>query len=143
MLQNMATISECGVGVWPIKYLGLPLGGNLRKVDFWDSVVAKVSKRLDGWKKAFLSTGGRLILIQSVLSSLRIYYLSLFKASISVITSLEKIMRDFLWEGGDLVGGDHLVGWKEVCHAKQKGGLGIGNLEKRNSLFNEMALEVS
>ena len=87
------------------------------------------------WKKAFLSRGGRLTLIQSVLSSLLIYYLSLFKAPISVITTLEKIMRDFFWEGGDLVGGDHLVGWEEVCHAKEKGGLGIGNLEKRNKAF--------
>ena len=47
----MATFSECEVGVWPIKCLGLPLGGNPRKVDFWDSVVTKVSERLDGWKK--------------------------------------------------------------------------------------------
>ena len=71
--------------------------------------MSKVAKRLDGWKKAFLSRGGRLTLIHSVLSSLLIYYLSLFKASSSVINSLEKIMRDFLWEGGDLVGGDYLV----------------------------------
>ena len=44
-------------------------------------------------------------------------------------------MRDFFWEVGDLVGGDHLVGREEVCHAKEKGGLGIGNLEKRNKAF--------
>ena len=41
-------------------------------------------------------------------------------------------MRDLFLEGGDLVGGVHLVGWEVVCHAKDKGGLGIGNLEKRN-----------
>ena len=28
--------------------------------------------------------------------------------------------------------GDHLVGWEVVCLAKDKGGLGIGNLEKKN-----------
>ena len=44
-------------------------------------------------------------------------------------------MRDFFWEEGDLVGGDHLVGWEEVCQAKENGGLGIGNLEKRNTAF--------
>ena len=49
-----------------------------------------------------------------------------------MITVLEKVMRDFLWGGGDLLGGDHLVGWPMVCLAKDKGGLGIGNLEKRN-----------
>ena len=132
LLQNLALLSSCEVGVCPIKYLGLPLGGNPRKQDFWEPVVSKVKKRLDGWKKAFLSRGGRLTLIHSVLSSIPIYYLSLFKAPICVIKVVEKVTRDFLWEGGDLQGGDHLVGWSTVCLAKDKGGLGIGNLEERN-----------
>ena len=53
MLHNLASISGCG-GVWPIKYLGLPLGGNPPKIDFWEPVVSKVNKRLDGWRKASL-----------------------------------------------------------------------------------------
>ena len=132
LLQNLAFLSGCEVGAWPIKYLGLPLGGNLRKQDFWALVVSKVKKILDGWKKAFLSRRDRLTLIHSVLSSILVYYLSLFKAPIDVIIVLEKVMKDFLWEGGDLLGGDHLVGWPTVCLAKDKGGLGIGNLEERN-----------
>ena len=135
LIHNLATITTCEVGVWPISYLGLLLGGNPRNIAFWDPVVNKVVKRLDGWKKAFLSRGGRLTLIQSVLSSLPIYYLSLFKAPSSVIRSLEKLMRDFFWEGGDLAGGDHLVGWEDMCKSKENGGLDIGNLEKRNKAF--------
>ena len=41
-------------------------------------------------------------------------------------------MRDFFWEGDNQVGGDHLMAWEVVCHAKDKGGLGVGNLEKKN-----------
>ena len=66
LLQNMAAMFGCEVGVWPIKYLGLLLGGNSRKIDFWEPMVTKVAKRLDSWKKAFLSRGGRLTLIHSV-----------------------------------------------------------------------------
>ena len=88
-------MSGCEVGAWPIKYLGLPLGSNPRKINFWEPVVNKVAKRLDGWKKAFLSRGGKLTLIHLVLSSLLIYYLSIFKARINVINSMEKMMRDF------------------------------------------------
>ena len=66
LLNYMSTISGCEIGVWPIRYLGLPLGGNPCKVDFWEPMVKKVAKRLEGWKKAFLSRGGRLTLIQSV-----------------------------------------------------------------------------
>ena len=54
---------------WPLSYLGLPLGGNPKTIGFWDLMVERIL-RLDGWKKAFLSLGGRITLIQfnSVLS---------------------------------------------------------------------------
>uniref|UniRef100_A0A803PW65 Uncharacterized protein n=1 Tax=Cannabis sativa TaxID=3483 RepID=A0A803PW65_CANSA len=115
-----------------ISYLGMPLGGSPRKETFWEPVLDKCAKRLDGWKCSFLSRGGRLTLIQSVLSSLPIYYLSLFKAPKMVLKAIEKMMRDFFWEGGDLAGGDHLVAWDEVCKPRSEGGLAIGRLELRN-----------
>ena len=33
------------------------------------------------------------------------------------------------------VGGDHLVSWQEVCKSRSHGGLGFGNLEKRDKAF--------
>ena len=44
----LAEIVQCSVGNWPIKYLGLPLGGNPTRKTFWEPVVTKVPKRLDG-----------------------------------------------------------------------------------------------
>ena len=110
LLQNFALIFGCEIGVWPIKYLGFPLGGNPRKHVFWEPIVSKVKKRLDGWKKAFLSRGGRLTLINSVLSSIPIFYLSLFRAPVGVIKTLEKVMRDFLWDCRDIQEGGSLSG---------------------------------
>ncbi|KAL5543164.1 hypothetical protein UlMin_010874 [Ulmus minor] len=75
----LAAVVGCEKGSWPMKYLGLPLGGNPNSTEFWNPVVEKVGKMLDGWKNAFLSKGGRLTLIQSVLSSIPIYFMSLFK----------------------------------------------------------------
>ncbi|KAL5546826.1 hypothetical protein UlMin_006513 [Ulmus minor] len=86
----------CERGSWPMKYLGIPLGGNPNSVELWNPVVEKVGKGLDGWKKTFLYNGGRLTLIQSVLSSLPIYFMSLFKMSKVVTGTLEKMMRQFL-----------------------------------------------
>ena len=93
LLQDFEDLSGCELGEWPIKYLGLPLGGNPRRNDLWDPVFTKVAKRLAGWKKALLSRGGRVTLIQSILTALPIYYLSLFKAPLGVIHKLEKLMR--------------------------------------------------
>lgn len=42
---------------------------------FWDPVIEKVARRLDGWKKAFLSLGGRITSLQSCLSHIPCYFL--------------------------------------------------------------------
>ncbi|KAL5583298.1 hypothetical protein UlMin_015740 [Ulmus minor] len=128
----LASEVGCEKGSWPLKYLGLPLGGNPNSAEFWNPVIEKGSKRLDGWKKAFLSKGGRLTLIQSVLSSIPTYYMSLFKLPRVVAASLEKMMREFLWDRDSTGKGRSLVRWKTVCKPKELGGLGIGNLILRN-----------
>ena len=86
---------------------------------------------MDG-KGLFLSKGGRLTLIESVLSVIPTNYLSLFRLLSGVSKESEKIMRDFLWKGADGDGGDHLVSWKIISRPKKKGGLGIGNLRSKN-----------
>ena len=54
-LIDLASSVGCEIGNWPLKYLGLPLGGNPKKADFWALVLEKVERRLDGWKKTCLS----------------------------------------------------------------------------------------
>ena len=46
--QFTSVIAEsvgCGVGSWPISYLGMPLGGNPCSRIFWEPVITKVAKR--------------------------------------------------------------------------------------------------
>ena len=109
IVSSLADWVGCEVGVWPINYLGLPLGGNPRSRNFWEPVISKVTKRLDGWKRTFLSKGERLTLIEAVLPAIPTYDLSLFQLPSGVSNELEKIMRDFLWKGADGEGRDHLV----------------------------------
>lgn len=54
---------------------------------------------LASWKKGFFSKVGCLTLIRSVLSGIPIYFFFLFRASCKVCRNVEKLMRDFLWEG--------------------------------------------
>ncbi|XP_062096226.1 uncharacterized protein LOC133802006 [Humulus lupulus] len=135
LVDQKASGIGCEVGQWPIQYLGRPLGASPRSKVFWEPVVSNCAKRLDSWKSAFMSRGGRLTLIQSVLSSIPVYYLSLFRIPKSVAGVIEKRMRDFLWEGTNQSGGDHLLSWLEVCKSRSHGGLGIGNLVLRNKAF--------
>ena len=93
-------------------------------------------KRLSSWKRQHISKGGRLTLIRSTLSSLPIYFLSLFRMPKTVCSRLEKIQRDFLWGGGNLERKPHLVNWKTVCQEKNRGGLRVRGL----SLMNQALL---
>ena len=81
------------VGKVPFMYLRLPIGGDPRRLIFWDPVLHSIKSRLSGWKSQFLSFGGRLILLKSVLNSLIVYALSFFKAPPGIISSIESIFN--------------------------------------------------
>ncbi|MCI26812.1 RNA-directed DNA polymerase (Reverse transcriptase), partial [Trifolium medium] len=70
----------CKVGKIPFLYLGLSIGGASRRLGFWEPVVSRIKNRLSGWQSRFLSFGGRLVLLKSVLTSPPVYALSFFKA---------------------------------------------------------------
>ncbi|RVW96870.1 putative ribonuclease H protein [Vitis vinifera] len=133
MLSSLALVLECRVSEWPLSYLGLPLGGNPKTIGFWDPVVERISRRLDGWKKAYLSLGGRITLIQSCLSHIPSYFLSLFKIPVSIASKIEKMQRDFLWSGAGEGKRDHLIRWEVVSRPREMGGLGFGKTSMRNS----------
>jgi hypothetical protein len=63
-------------------------------------------------------------LINNTLSNLPTYFLSLFPIPVGVANRLEKLQRDFLWEGiGDKFK-FHLVNWSTNCSSKVSGGEG-------------------
>ena len=98
----------------------------------WDSVEERFRKRPVSWKRQYISKGGVLTLIRSTLSSLPVYFLSMFRMPPLVCSRREKIKRDFLWDGGNLEQKPHLVNWKIVCSEKKRGGLGVRSLSKLN-----------
>src|SRR4051812_20274445 len=59
-------------------FLGIRIGSNPRRVDFWSPLVDNIRRRLNSWKGRWLSFGGRLTLLKSVLGSLPIFTLSFY-----------------------------------------------------------------
>ena len=84
------------------------------------------------WKMQFISKGGKITLIQSTLSSMPIYLMSLLRIPRVVSLRLEKIQRDFLWGEGALEMKPHLVKWDTVCLDKRKCGLGVRRFSTLN-----------
>ncbi|XP_071718293.1 uncharacterized protein [Rutidosis leptorrhynchoides] len=70
----MASLFGCKTGSFPMTYLGLPIGANMKKLVNWKPVIEKFEKRLSDWKARTISFGGRLTLVNAVLNSLPLYF---------------------------------------------------------------------
>jgi len=121
-IEHVQEILGCSTTQLPIQYLGLPLGANMRKASAWKSIIEKVQKRLKTWKSSCLSRAGRLVLVKSVLNSLPLYYLSLFKVPKKVANDIVRLQRKFLWSGNKEGRYMPLVKWEVVMKHKSKGG---------------------
>ncbi|GKA85188.1 ribonuclease H-like domain-containing protein [Tanacetum coccineum] len=74
-----------------------------------------------------LSVGGRLTLIKSVLTSLPLYHMSLYKAPLGVLRDLESLRRKF-FNGADINEKRFsMISWNKILASKQKGGLGVSS----------------
>nr|GEX53940.1 hypothetical protein [Tanacetum cinerariifolium] len=133
---SMAAYTGCEAGCFPFSYLGLPIGFNMSRIANWQILIDRFKATLSGWKANILSIGGRLTLIKSVLGSLGIYYLSIFKAPEMVIKSLESLRANFFWGSHESSKKLSWVKWSNTLASFDKGGLGVGSL----SAFNKALL---
>ncbi|XP_071689538.1 uncharacterized protein [Rutidosis leptorrhynchoides] len=131
-IEGLASRVGCKVGDLPFIYLGLSVDKNMSKEQSWKPVIEKFYLKLSNWKARSISYGGRLTLIKSVLSSLPLYYFSLFRAPLSVLKSLEYIRRNFFWGGTGENSKLSWVKWDECLLPYDFGGLNIGSLRGKN-----------
>nr|GEV68899.1 RNA-directed DNA polymerase, eukaryota, reverse transcriptase zinc-binding domain protein [Tanacetum cinerariifolium] len=108
----------------PFSYLGSKVGGLMSRIQSWNEVVDCVTFRVSKWKMTMLSIGGRLTLLKSVLGSMPIYHMSIFKVPMSVLKRLKSIRGSFF--NGHYINSKKTswVKWKNVLASKEKGGLG-------------------
>ncbi|KAB1217243.1 hypothetical protein CJ030_MR4G021078 [Morella rubra] len=88
-VQELAGILEYGLSLLPLRYLGLPLGASFKCIHIWDGIIERMERRLAGWKRMYLSKGGRLLSLNLLLRAFQF---------ISLLYSLSRLQ----W----------LIGWK-------------------------------
>nr|GEW45364.1 hypothetical protein [Tanacetum cinerariifolium] len=131
-LKPSAQVFVCGLDILEVLLLGVPLISKRLYVKDCHVLIDKARKRILDWKIKPLSFAGRLQLIKSVISSMQVYWASMFILPVSISNDIEKLMGDFLWNFGVFKRGKSLINWNSICKMKVEGGLGIKSLDSWN-----------
>ena len=100
--NDLALSFRCKLSYFPFKYLGVPLHNRKLTVQEWGFIVDKVRNKLQNWKGQILSLGGRLTLVNAVLSAIPLYAMSLYKVPKTILAQINKIRRLFVWQGSSI-----------------------------------------
>ena len=90
----------CRSGIYPFRYLGIPM--HFKKLGNKDSMIIenKIEKKLCSWKGKLMFGGGRLVLINSVLTSLVMFMLSFFEVPKGVLEKIDYYRSRFFLARG-------------------------------------------
>ena len=133
LIDSLAQLLNCQVGSMPFTYLGLPLGTTKPTIEDLSPIVDNIERRLNACSR-FLTYAGRLTYVNSVLSALPTFYMCTLKLQKTIILRADRGRRHCIWakkeDFTDKV--QSLAAWELVCKPKNKGGLGVINLEIQN-----------
>lgn len=131
-LEEMVEGWGCRVEKLPIPYLGIKVGERLGGVEGWKEVVEKVRRKLRRWDTRKLSMGGRITIVNSILSAMPLYNMSFLPMPKMVAKQIQSLQCNFLWGGNGESKKMAWIKWDDLCKNKKEGGLGIKNLQAFN-----------
>ena len=115
-----------------MRYLGVPISDSRIGISGFGGLKQKMAKRPDPWRGKHLSSGGKLVLTISCLSSLPIFMMGFYLLPKSVHKWMDSLRGKFFWQGAKEEFKYHMASWDSVSRPKDKGGLGIINTKLMN-----------
>lgn len=129
--SELQIMKEGGVG----KYLGLPEHFGRQKRDLFASMVDMIKQKASGWSNRHLSTAGKLVMLQSVLTPVPSHAMSCFKLPVSLCKRIQSVLTRFWWDGGNGKRKMSWISWEKLTLAKGSGGLGVRDIQAFNEAF--------
>ncbi|KAL3701937.1 hypothetical protein R1sor_019959 [Riccia sorocarpa] len=107
-----------------IRYLGHPVGWNVKENQKCDYIIGKLQKRLGNWMYRMLSFAGRMVVMKYILKAMPNHLFTCLALNKQALGRMEAECRKFLWGKSDR-GSDRvpLIAWKEIMKDKGDGGL--------------------
>jgi hypothetical protein len=123
---------DCEIGSLPFRYLGIPIHFRRLANAEWKIIEDRFKKKLSSWIGKLFFYGDRLILINSILTSLPMFMLSFFKIPKGVRKRLDFFRSRFFWQSDGHKKKYRLIKWNIICRHNDQGSLGIEVLELKN-----------
>ena len=117
-LVHANTDNQISFTIGPEKVLGITVGRGSDVV--WQSLLERVKKKLDGWKKRNLSLVGKVQILKSLGMATILFMSNMKTIKQTHIDKVERIFYDYLW------GGKRTKVRREICVLpKELGGIGM------------------
>lgn len=110
------------------KYLGLPAFWGKSKKESLGFIRDKIERKVQGWGNKDLNHAGKEVLIKAVVQVIPMYPFMCFKAPLSLCSSLNLVVSDFLWGRGDKGMKIHWGFWDKLTTQKGWGEWGLKTL---------------
>jgi hypothetical protein len=129
---RIANMLNCKSGALPIRYLGFPISDKKLRMEVFRGTIEKMRKKLQPWKGKNLSSGGRLILTNSSLSSMSTYLMGMYLLHEGIHAQMDAVRSKFFWRGDIDKFKYHMIKWENVCLPRDFGGAGVINTRHFN-----------
>ena len=84
--------------------------------------------KISGWKEKLLSTGGKEILLKSIVQAIPTYAMSVFKIPKKICKGIIDAMSQFRWGDEDNQKRMHWMAWWKMYVPKDHGGMGFRDI---------------
>ena len=112
--------------------MGVPIVQGRVKRSVFDGVLEKIQNHLASWKGKLLNGAGRICLAKSVMTSIPIYTMQTLWFPQGICDRIDRLTRNFIWNGCTNARSFNLVNWDTMTKPKQFGGLGIRRARQTN-----------
>ncbi|XP_060972340.1 uncharacterized protein LOC133038266 [Cannabis sativa] len=116
----------------PFTYLGVPIGAKRISGKECEILAEKMTARIKVWSSRNLSFAGRVVLINSVLMAIHSYWCQVMILPKKVVSNIEAICRNFLWNAKAEYHGPGAIAWDFICQPKVAGGIGFKDIGSWN-----------
>lgn len=111
----------------PGKYLSFNLFMDGRGNQNYRYILQRMKNRLNFWKAKTLSLASKVTLVKSVMNALPNYQMQIMRFSKFCCEEMDRINRDFIWQGSISQRKVHIVNWDTLCKPKKMGVLVLGD----------------